>query len=176
MKRAVFALLSICTILISACGGGAATTSSGQSTTSTKLPGTAVQVTGGAYWVISPAQLYSYLSQPQKDIFLLNVDAPPMLVIPKTDAFITPDSIASSLSKLPADKNYKIVVYCMAGLRSPAVAASLVADGYNRVMELQGGTAGWQQQGYQVVAYSTPTVASSTTQTQAQPGGGDGME
>jgi hypothetical protein len=45
-------------------------------------------------------------------------------------------------------------------------------------MELQGGTAAWQQQGYQVIAYTTNTgtVAKTQTQTQSPAGAGDGME
>jgi 3-mercaptopyruvate sulfurtransferase SseA len=181
MKRALFVLMLFAFSLLAACGGGTATTGISSSTTvPTQLPGTAVQVTGGAYWVISPAQLYVYISPSVKDVFLLNVDAPPTLVIPKTDAYITPDTLAQNMNKLPVDKNYKIVVYCMAGIKSPAVAAALVAAGYTRVMELQGGTAAWQQQGYQVTAYTKPTVPATGTaaQTKTQPPAeaGDGME
>ncbi|QIZ70706.1 rhodanese-like domain-containing protein [Oxynema aestuarii] len=50
------------------------------------------------------------------------------------------------LQELPKDR--AIVVTCMSGARSAALGHWLVAQGYQKVYNLQGGCMGWQQSGY----------------------------
>jgi rhodanese-related sulfurtransferase len=126
-----------------ACGGNSAPPITA---TSTQMPGTQVSVSGGgSYWAITPAQLYSFKT---KDFILADTDTAYIGEIASTDLFLNSDTINQNLDKFPADKNYKIVVYCMSGIKSQAVAAVLVQAGFTRVMELEGGIMAWQQQGY----------------------------
>ena len=153
MKRIMVALCLITVLLaLAGCGGGsAAPTSATSSTPSTQMPGTEVKVSGGSYWAITPAELYGFKV---KDFFLVNVDTAPDTVLASTDLFIKPEDVAQNLDKFPADKNTKIVVYCIAGVNSVTVAEALVGYGYTRVMELGGGTMRWLQQGYPAVKYT----------------------
>ncbi len=156
MKRFLIALAAvlILTSLAGCGGGGAATTPTTATTSSTGMPGTPTQVAGGTYWVITPSQLYA---MGPADLFLVNVDDQPTIVIPNTDLYIKVSEIDQNLSKFPADKSQKIVVYCIAGLNSRTAAEKLVAAGYTRVMHLAGGTMAWQSQGYPVKAYTPAT-------------------
>lgn len=155
MKRLIIALAVTAVLLILAgCGGGGAATTPTTTTQSTQMPGTRTEVAGGSYWIITPPQLYA---MNQADYFLVNVDEAPMLVIGGTDLFVKVSDIAQNLSKFPADKNAKIVVYCVAGVTSKGGADQLVAAGYTRVMHLDGGTMRWQALGYPVQSYTTTT-------------------
>jgi rhodanese-related sulfurtransferase len=156
MKR-LLVFLAAAALLISftACGGGGGTTTAPAPTTSsTQMLGTPTQVAGGTYWVITPAQL---AGMAKADFFLVNVDDQPTIVIGGTDLFVKAGEINQNLSKFPADKNKKIVIYCIAGVNSKSGAEQLVAAGYTRVMHLEGGTMKWQAMGYPVVVYTTRT-------------------
>ncbi len=158
MKRLAIAATVLAGIILTSCGGGTSITTPETSsiTSSTAMTGTPVSVTGGGtYWSITPAQLYSFKI---KDFFMANTDTTYIGEIPGTDVFLNSDTISQNLDKFPADKNYKIVVYCAAGMKSKVVAATLVQAGYTRVMELAGGIITWQQQGYPVVQ-KTRTMA-----------------
>lgn len=56
-----------------------------------------------------------------------------------------------TLSKLPKDKNTKIVVYCSLGIRSEVVADKLIKAGYTNVFNLYGGIFEWKNNNFQVV-------------------------
>lgn len=56
-----------------------------------------------------------------------------------------------TLSKLPEDKNAKIVVYCSLGIRSEVVADKLIKAGYTNVYNLYGGIFEWKNANFQVV-------------------------
>lgn len=97
-----------------------------------------VFVKAGEYKSITPLELKEILKN--KDFFLLDVHVPEQAHIPGTDAFIDYRKIRQNINMLPADKNTKIVVYCLGGGMS-RVAASVLADaGYTRVFDLTGGT------------------------------------
>jgi rhodanese-related sulfurtransferase len=158
MKRLTVVSAFIVMIFMAACGGGAATTTATTPipSSSTQMPGAPVSVDGGGtYWMITPAQLYSFKV---KDFFLADTDTAYVGEIAGTDVFLNSDTISQNLDKFPADKNYKIVVYCTAGIKSKVVAATLVQAGYTRVMELEGGIMAWQQQGY-LTTFKTRTMA-----------------
>jgi rhodanese-related sulfurtransferase len=153
MKRALIALSLITAVVVLAgCGGGGGnTTATTSATSSAGLPGTRIEVDGGAYWLITPAQLAGM----QRSSFLLvDVDETPAMVITSTEMYVSYDKINDNLDKFPADKDRPIVVYCIAGMTSQNAAEALVAAGYTRVMDLDGGTMAWQQQGYPVAAYT----------------------
>jgi rhodanese-related sulfurtransferase len=147
MKRLLL-LLTVVVIMsfTVACGGGSNTTMPSTTASSTAMPGTPVAVEGGGtYWNVTPAQLHSLSPS---DLFLVDADIAYIGEIVGTDLFINSDNVGQNLDKFPSDKATKIVVYCASGMRSQAVAATLVKAGYTRVIQLEGGIIAWQQQGY----------------------------
>ncbi|MBG7612590.1 rhodanese-like domain-containing protein [Polaribacter sp. BAL334] len=59
--------------------------------------------------------------------------------------------VNNTLSKLPKDKNTKIVVYCSLGIRSETIAHQLIQAGYTNVFNLYGGIFEWKNNDFQVV-------------------------
>ena len=145
MKRAVVALM-VTIALFTGCNGGTPDVS--LSSTAIGMPGTEITTSNGSYWRITPAQLASLK---RSELFLVCVDEQPSLVISTTtELFVKYNEVAQNLSMFPANKDQRIVVYCIAGVTSQTASETLVAAGYTKVMHLEGGTLGWQQQGYQV--------------------------
>jgi rhodanese-related sulfurtransferase len=107
--------------------------------------GVKVQVDGGAYTRATVAQLNEMLKQ--KDFFFVNVHIPYEGEIEPTDAQIPYDQTAQRLSQYPADKNAKIVLYCLSSGMSKTAAAELVKAGYTNVWNLDGGMIEWEKQG-----------------------------
>ena len=60
-------------------------------------------------------------------------------------------NINNTISKLPKDKNAKIVVYCSLGIRSEIVADKLIKEGYTNVFNLYGGIFEWKNNNFQVI-------------------------
>ena len=108
-----------------------------------------VQVNGGSYWDITPAQLSSMLEN--KDFLLVNVHIPYEGEIPKTDLFVPYNEIEENLSKLPKDMGAKIVLYCRSGSMSAIAARELVKLGFSNVSNLTGGMVEWEKQGYELI-------------------------
>jgi rhodanese-related sulfurtransferase len=149
MKRTLATAAIIGLLLLVACGGETATTTT--TSTTTTVVGTEVKIENGSYWVITPAELYSFKT---KDFLLVNLDNSPFMIIQDTDLYVKPAEIQQNLDKFPSDKNQKIVLYCMTGTSFAPVATALVNAGYTRVMALEGGVLNWQQQGYPVLNYT----------------------
>ncbi len=105
-----------------------------------------VSVEGGSYTNVDAAGLAAMLKS--KDFPLINVHIPYEGQIDKTDLFIPYNEIEANLSKLPADKGAKIVLYCRSGNMSDIAARALVKGGYTNVWNLDGGMNGWKQAGY----------------------------
>lgn len=59
--------------------------------------------------------------------------------------------LKKTISKLPQDKNTKIVVYCSLGIRSETIAYKLIQEGYTNVFNLYGGIFEWKNANFQVV-------------------------
>ncbi|MGY8910742.1 MAG: rhodanese-like domain-containing protein [Flavobacteriales bacterium] len=59
--------------------------------------------------------------------------------------------IKETNSKLPKDKNAKIVVYCSLGIRSETVAHKLIQEGYTNVYNLYGGIFEWKNANFKVI-------------------------
>lgn len=74
----------------------------------------------------------------EKDFVLIDTHIPEQNHIAGTDEFIPYDEILQS-SKLPTDKNTKIVLYCRSGSMSRAAAYQLAEEGYTNVYDLVGG-------------------------------------
>ena len=134
-------ILMLTAVMLLACGGGTAKTN--------EVQGTEVQVEGGSYWLITPAQLYSMLDN--KDFLLVNTETSYVGEIPDTDFFIPYNEIEQNLNKFPQNKADKIVIYCSFGAKSNIAAITLVKAGYTKVMDLQGGMIEWEGQGYAII-------------------------
>lgn len=137
MKKICFSLLMFLLIL-SACSPQAAQPVTGKS----------VQVEGGSYFNVTPAELKTMLYK--KDFIFVNVHIPFAGNIAGTDLSIPYDQIEQNLAKLPADKNAKIVLYCRSGRMSAIAAAALVKLGYTNLWNLDGGMVAWEQAGYEI--------------------------
>jgi len=108
-----------------------------------------IQVNGGSYRNITPAQLNSMLEN--KDFLLVNVHIPYEGEIPETDLFVPYNEIEQNLSQFPRDKGAKIVLYCRSGSMSATAAKALVKLGFTNVWNLDGGMVEWEKQGYELV-------------------------
>jgi rhodanese-related sulfurtransferase len=106
---------------------------------------TAAETATALFQTITPQDLAQMLTH--KDFVFVNVHIPYEGEIAQTDAFIPFDQITTNLSKLPADKNAKIVLYCRSGRMSEIAATALAGLGYTRVAHLGGGMIAWQEAG-----------------------------
>jgi len=97
------------------------------------------------YRDVGPAELRQMLAH--KDFFLVNVHIPYEGEIASTDAFIPFDRTAALISKYPADKKAKIVLYCRSGRMSDIAARKLAAAGYKNLFNLAGGMIAWEEAG-----------------------------
>ncbi|AQS93819.1 rhodanese [Polaribacter sp. BM10] len=59
--------------------------------------------------------------------------------------------LEETLTKLPKDKDAKIVVYCSLGIRSETIAHKLIQEGYTNVYNLYGGIFEWKNNNFKVV-------------------------
>ena len=108
-----------------------------------------IQVNGGSYWDITPAQISSILKD--KDFLLVNVHIPYEGEIPQTDLFVPYNEIDQNLSRLPKDKGAKIVLYCRSGSMSAIAARELVKLDFTNVWNLAGGMVEWEKQAYELI-------------------------
>ena len=130
-----FAILFVTILLLAGC----------QSAPVTGVP---VTVAGSSYRNITAAELKSILKD--KDFLLVDVHIPIGTSIPGTDLFIPYDEITVSenVLQLPAEKDFKIVLYCRSGRMSEIAAEELVNVGYTSVWNVSDGILGWEQAGY----------------------------
>ena len=89
------------------------------------------------YVDINPSELNQMLEK--EDIFLVDVHIPEQERIDGTDLFIPYDQINDNISKLPKDKDTKIVLYCRSGNMSMRASEDLIKAGYTNVYNLVGG-------------------------------------
>jgi rhodanese-related sulfurtransferase len=128
--------LVLLAVALAACGG---TDNAGPSTAAKNADG---------YTDISVEQLAALLEQ--EDVTLVNVHVPYEGEIPETDLFIPYDEIEAHLGELP-DKAAPIVLYCRSGSMSTSAASALASEGYENVMELDGGFNAWRAAGHELI-------------------------
>jgi rhodanese-related sulfurtransferase len=104
----------------------------------------------GAYQVITVTQLKATLVK--KDFVLVNVHIPYAGEIQGTDLFVAYDTVEQNLTRFPADRGAKIVVYCRSGNMSKTATQTLNRLGYTNVLDVAGGMEAWEQAGYPLAA------------------------
>ncbi|MFO7696337.1 MAG: rhodanese-like domain-containing protein [Anaerolineae bacterium] len=144
MKR--FALVTVCALLLAACGGAAAPATS--TPTPVVVSGDVITVPGGSVTRISVQELNAMLAS--KDFTLVNVHIPYQGEIEPTDLFIPYDKVPQNLAQLP-DRFARIVVYCRTGDMSDRAARKLVSLGYKDIYDVDGGMVAWEAAGYPLV-------------------------
>ncbi len=107
--------------------------------------GKKVSVPGGMYANVGAADLKRMLGN--KDFFLVNVHVPYAGEIAATDAFIPYNEVEKNISKFPADKSAKIVLYCRSGHMGAMAAEMLVKLGFKNIWNLEGGMIAWENAG-----------------------------
>jgi cytochrome c oxidase subunit 2 len=85
----------------------------------------------------------------KEDFVLIDVHIPEQRHIQGTDDFIPFNTIEENKDRLP-EKDKKIVVYCRTGSMSAQAAQELVGMGYTNVHNLDGGTVGWREAGFNI--------------------------
>jgi len=110
---------------------------------------TKINVAGGSYTNVAPAQLKQMLTA--KDFVFINVHIPYAGEIEKTDAFIPYDQVEQNISKFPSDKNAKIFLYCSSGRMSAIAAETLIKRGYTNIWNLAGGMSAWESAGLPLI-------------------------
>jgi len=103
---------------------------------------------GAPYRVVSVAELQTMLEN--KDFTMVNVHTPWEGNIPQTDLRLAYDQIEQSLDQLPAEKDVKIVVYCLTSGMAKKAVASLLSQGYTNIWMLDGGTTAWEESGLSI--------------------------
>lgn len=95
------------------------------------------------------------LALPKTDVILLDAREPKEFDVSHLENAICVGynkfKLEETLSKLPEDKNAKIVVYCSLGIRSEVVADKLIKAGYTNVYNLYGGIFEWKNANFKVV-------------------------
>jgi rhodanese-related sulfurtransferase len=100
---------------------------------------------GYPYRVVSVPELQTMLEN--KDFFMINVYTPWEKDIPQTDLRIGYDVLEQNFDELPANKDAKILVYCLSGGMSKKAVATLVTNGYTNIWMLEGGLTSWEAAG-----------------------------
>jgi len=145
----LFTSLALIAVASIACSGGTSNTAA-----IPKVDGPAVDLlslptNANGYRNATAEQLASALAK--KNFTLVNVHIPYAGDLPNTDVSIPFNNIEANLSKLPADKNAPIVVYCRSGSMSAVASKTLVGLGYTNVVDVNGGMVAWQQIGGKLI-------------------------
>lgn len=134
ISRFIFSLFAVA-ILLTAC----------QSVKQEPQIGINADMGGYPYRVVNVPELQSMLEN--KDFVMVNVYTPWEKDIPETDLRIGYDVLPENMNQLPAEKDAKILVYCLSGGMSKKAVATLVTSGYTNIWMLEGGITSWEAAG-----------------------------
>ena len=107
--------------------------------------GREVSVNGWKYYEVNVQELQVMLED--KDFVMINVHIPWQGNIPQTDLHLAFDQISNNQKQLPAERDEKILVYCLTSGMAKTAVQSLVDLGYTNVWMLEGGTIAWEEAG-----------------------------
>src|SRR5690606_13232252 len=107
--------------------------------------GIQADLNGNPYRVVSVQELQTMLEG--KDFIMINVHTPWQGDIPQTDLRIAYDQIKQNMEQLPAEKEAKIIVYCLTSGMAKKAVATLLGEGYTNIWMLEGGTTAWEEAG-----------------------------
>ena len=107
--------------------------------------GIQADLNGNPYRVVSVQELQTMLEG--KDFIMINVHTPWQGDIPQTDLRIAYDQIKQNMEQLPAEKEAKIIVYCLTSGMAKKAVATLLGQGYTNIWMLEGGTTAWEEAG-----------------------------
>lgn len=133
-----FALAVIAIVVYFAMGMPGMDHSAGAST-----PGMDMGSASLEHQVVDPGEFAAALDDP--DAFVVNVHVPYEGEIEGTNLLIPFNSLDASL--LPSDRSTQLLVYCMSGNMSASAVTELIAFGYTKVIELDGGMQAWRASG-----------------------------
>ncbi len=85
---------------------------------------------------------------PTRDFRLINVHVPYAGEIPGTDVHIEYTDTAALLADLGPERDRPALVYCLTDHMALIAGAALVAEGYRRIVYLEGGMRAWVAAGY----------------------------
>lgn len=119
-----------------------------QTAEETPQTGIEADMGGYSYRVVSVPELQTMLEN--KDFTMVNVYTPWEKDIPDTDLRIGYDVLPENMDQLPAEKDAKILVYCLSGGMSKKAVATLVQQGYTNIWMLDGGLTSWEAAGLPV--------------------------
>ena len=100
----------------------------------------------GRYTDVSATVLARMLEK--KNVLLVNVHIPYEGEIAGTDLAVPFNQLEANLTRLPADKSARVVLYCRSGRMSSIAARALVKLGFTNIWNLDGGMIAWEQAGY----------------------------
>lgn len=95
---------------------------------------------------LTPLELKTILDG-SEDPYLINVKGPSIANIPGTDAVLV-DDVPGIEALVGGDLCADIILYCRSGNTSQTVGNQLIAKGYLRVRDLEGGITAWTAAGY----------------------------
>ena len=107
--------------------------------------GEELSIDGGSYRVVSVQELQGMLEN--KDFMMINVHTPWQGDIAQTDFRLAYDQILENQNQLPAEKEAKVLVYCLTSGMAKKAVQSMVDLGYKNVWMLDGGTTAWEEAG-----------------------------
>ncbi len=107
--------------------------------------GIQADLNGNPYRVVSVQELQTMLEG--KDFIMINVHTTWQGDIPQTDLRIAYDQIKQNMEQLPAEKEAKIIVYCLTSGMAKKAVATLLGQGYTNIWMLEGGTTAWEEAG-----------------------------
>ncbi|MEO5317748.1 rhodanese-like domain-containing protein [Arthrobacter sp. CC3] len=124
-------------LLLSGCGAAA----SGPAQPAGAAPSASIS----AGRLLDPAAFASAMAEPER--VTINVHVPFAGQIAGTDQMIPYDQIGAEATKLPADVQTPLAVYCRSGSMSSTAVRALAARGYTNIVELDGGMDAWAASG-----------------------------